>query len=565
MNCLIDEPSKIGKLKLFFILILLPIFLISQDDPQERIIKRVQVVNVETLARVFHKGKPVSGLQKKDFSLWVDGKLTPIHGFSEFKKKIKVKTKLESISPENQPSSRLFMLIFFISDYTLKMSEGIDLFFEKIFRPGDRLIVLSNNYFIDDRRIMDLGKEKEKIKQILKIEATKFRQFHARIRMRMHSFLYSFADDLMNAVSDNRGALIRSYRDMYFRYLQEFKEAYLNLDNAHFQQMADYIKKQHLDTWVFNFYQLGGFYVPRTNSKLASYLGSSLVNSMVGGEAGDDPRIFHELWVADKLNEHKLANLFINTGATVQSVYLRAVTHPAITWDYNDPILKINSLNWRFEYKVIATAAENTFSRMSQLTGGGEIRSNKLDRFVDKVMEVEDIFYSLTFVPGAVNTGRHRIKIRHKNPKYKIIYNNQKLPYTFENIPPPEKRLPKPQINFKKVNIDKGELFLWISGFKQVKESASSKVSVRVHIKFLNKKAVIVYNKYRNFNIASELKRYIRFKSHFLAKGKYLMVVEVKDLSTGSNDLIIYDVMMDKTGIMKAAAKPTILSADQNF
>ena len=78
----------------FVILILFFLFWSPQlvePQEQEKIEEKVEVVNIEVLVRVFSKGKTVSGLLKENFSLFIDGKETPIHGFAEFKKKVEIR------------------------------------------------------------------------------------------------------------------------------------------------------------------------------------------------------------------------------------------------------------------------------------------------------------------------------------------------------------------------------------------------------------------------------------------------------------------------------------------
>lgn len=66
------------------------LFLFSNPGNQEKIVEVIEVVNIEVVVRVYQDGspQPVSGLQKKDFKLIVNGKEKEIHGFFEERKKI---------------------------------------------------------------------------------------------------------------------------------------------------------------------------------------------------------------------------------------------------------------------------------------------------------------------------------------------------------------------------------------------------------------------------------------------------------------------------------------------
>jgi hypothetical protein len=57
--------------------------------------------------------------------------------------------------------------------------------FQKIIHPNDRLIVVSNNYFLKDRVVKDPEKEKEKLINILEVEIKRVRQDLQRIEFEL--------------------------------------------------------------------------------------------------------------------------------------------------------------------------------------------------------------------------------------------------------------------------------------------------------------------------------------------------------------------------------------------
>ncbi|MCP4215209.1 MAG: hypothetical protein GY765_11155, partial [bacterium] len=115
---------------------------------EENPIEEVNVVNVRIPVRVYRNKLPVSGLKKEDFAVFVNGKKTVINGFFEVKKKLGKPLGNTEESREHAPPPRLFVLIFNVSDYHIKLEKHIDTVFRDIFRPGDRYMVMTNNYFL---------------------------------------------------------------------------------------------------------------------------------------------------------------------------------------------------------------------------------------------------------------------------------------------------------------------------------------------------------------------------------------------------------------------------------
>lgn len=113
----------------------------AQDKPGQA----VTVTSVEVPVRVLHKGELVKGLTKEDFEVYENGVRQEITGFEVISRR---KSPEAALSPGelNVPAKpRLFVLLFHIFDYGQNVEEGIDYFFRDIFRPGDRLIILSED------------------------------------------------------------------------------------------------------------------------------------------------------------------------------------------------------------------------------------------------------------------------------------------------------------------------------------------------------------------------------------------------------------------------------------
>lgn len=99
------------------------------------------VVNIEVPVRVFDGGKFVENLTIDDFEVYEDGKLQNIVAVYLIKKtKIERKEEKEKFEPK---TSRNFYLFFEVTEYSPRMEEAIDFFFENVLTPGDNLTVVT--------------------------------------------------------------------------------------------------------------------------------------------------------------------------------------------------------------------------------------------------------------------------------------------------------------------------------------------------------------------------------------------------------------------------------------
>jgi hypothetical protein len=503
--------------------------ILAQDTQQEPIKERVRVVNVEVVVRVFRKGKPVPGLKREDFILEVNGRPVPINGFYQMKKKITQRTIASETADARK--SRLFILIFNVSDYTLDMEDGIKQLFQTIIRPGDRLMVITNDFFLHDRLVANPAVEEKKLLKILEVESKKYQYLFFNSRNVLQAFLRSFYDE-WKSMPELRDSTILKYQDMYLHYLRDFKKYFLSINESQYIEIAEYIKKERLETWVLNFYQIGGWYRPHLNSTLEYFL---LQNEVI-----------HELEVGMDLPVRKLSRLFAGTSATFQTILMRPVRQTDIRCDFYDHETEIGSTDWQFDFTFLPTPSENLLKRTSVITGGVLATGNRIDRFLQRVVEREDVSYTLTYVPEG-SKASDRVTVRVKQPGCRVYYNNQ--PVKWSPSPEPKgKKGAKPQVVLHHAKFSGKHLFIKAAGFFHTKVGGTLTAKARLRIRILNARYKSFYDRFRDFVFTNELEQRIRFREKFLRSGAYYMIVEVSDLQSRSSDMIIYDLKVDKTG-----------------
>jgi hypothetical protein len=231
---------------------------------QEPIIENRTVTNIQFPVRVFLEGQPVGGLSKKDFTLFVDDKETPINGFYETRKKLNSPPDHaagQGLS-ENAPQ-RLFVIIFNISDYNLNLEKDIDAIFRDILRPDDRFMVISNNYFLPETTLKDPELEKRILRETLRKEADKLRmnilEVESELKVQANNFISRLSDPVEQRQPDFPYEVFREFFTNYILTFEQFKKGYFDMAKEQYIKIAEYLKSQGAEKWVLNFFQVGLF------------------------------------------------------------------------------------------------------------------------------------------------------------------------------------------------------------------------------------------------------------------------------------------------------------------
>jgi hypothetical protein len=136
----------------------------TQDKPGQA----VTVTAVEIPVRVLHKGDPVKGLAKEDFEVYENSVRQSLTGFEVVSKRIVPETAVPAGGLAIPAKPKLFVLIFHIFDYGDAVAEGIDYFFQSVYGPGDRLMVLAEDRLLNVEPDDDPAKFSKRVKDTLK-------------------------------------------------------------------------------------------------------------------------------------------------------------------------------------------------------------------------------------------------------------------------------------------------------------------------------------------------------------------------------------------------------------
>ncbi len=511
---------------------------ITPPIPHEKIVEEIDVTHVAVPVRVFSGGKPVADLKKSDFKLLVNGKETEIQGFYQSRKKI---------DPAASAEPRLFVLMFNICDYQVEISGALDRFFHLVLRPHDRLILVTNHFFIDDTIILNPQEEKEKLEKILQLEKGSAEQELKKMELELKSLVRNYKYRL-NQYEQFKAVNTQDFINNYMQLVRQFKNLYLDLSTEKYIRLARYLIDQKVERWVLTFYQIGWFYKPK--------FGSGLFKSIMGtdGNSPDSLNSFESLRIYDRIQEiftaddslpqDDLFKLFAGTGATFHLLPLEKVG--------NIP----NEFAGDFIYVPVVSDAYTLLKNLSIKTGGPVSPPNEIDTFYQRLLSSEDLHYVLTYVPEKEKNSHRKkenpqkIKVIVKNRDCQVYYDDQKRGGYYRRII--EKlRITIPQIKISQVTYENQVLSFIVSDFELRTPSAddaraaAAVIKLPVRIQVFNQNSQSLFDGVQMFELTAaalqgkEAKVRLQVDFPRLPPGDYNVFIWVGDLLTGKRDLAI--------------------------
>lgn len=503
------------RLKIFIFILCMGIPNVAQEVIEEK----VDVINIEVPVRVVYRGKLLSGLKKGDFKIYENGKIQQIHGFNEYRRKINVKETEFDIRLEKviyQP--RLFVLVFNLTDYFLKMDKGIDYLFEKVFRKQDRIMVLANYTFIPEKTITDLQTDKNQLKSIIKKECKTARVQVLKVFRDMDNQLQLLKNELnYGFISRTAVQVIVSFLDKYLMYFRIYKKSYLIPDLDKYYHFARYLEKVKIEKWVINFYQLERFPKLRSEGPLWKKIEQQLGWNADGKRRLKDllRRIDIELKVSTDFPVDQITKLFLKVNTTFHSIFMKPVNIDS-SEDY--------------EYNEINTDIENSLREITKITGGALILSNNLEKSLEKITEKEDIFYLLTYEPSDKQKKNRKIKVKMKGKPYKIIYDKTVYADFFKDyLDRKEKAIP--EIRIENLHYNNRIFSFNVTDFKTQNMGKENQGKVDVQIKIIDMTNTVVFNK-STVLLLKKVDNKLSIRLDELQPGDYYILVDVKDMRT---------------------------------
>jgi len=503
------------------------------QEPQEPIIENRTVTNIQFPVRVFLDGRPVGGLSKKDFTLFVNDKETPINGFYETRKKLNSPpdhATMQGLSESTPP--RLFVIIFNISDYNLNLEKDIDAIFREILRPDDRFMVISNNYFLPETTLKDPQPEKRILVETLRKEADKLRmsilEVESELKVQANNFLSRLSDPVERRQPDFPYEVFREFFTNYILTFEQFKKGYFDLAKEQYIKIAEYLKSQGAEKWVLNFFQVGLFPRFKMHGQIQAAL--DLYTENAREDQPPDIRmkalimeLLPKLEDVDKWMVDNISRLFVDSGATIHTLLKK----PKNT----------NFLD-HYEYQPISTDSESILREIARLTGGSLVYDKSAAEFVAAISAKEDIYYMLTYAPENNEDKDSSLRLTINSAKnYRLVYDNKKKPQLFKKILDKIKEY-NPQVKIGTITLVNDTLSVKVTRIKTVPlgnrdDARIGRIEAKVMI--VDSDSKVIWET-RKFYKCKESESVFQTGIPPLKKGNYNVLVEVKDLLSWYSD-----------------------------
>lgn len=336
-------------------------FLRAQDDGQAQrdhipdVNERVEVLNVEMIARVQKNGQLLGGLHKEDFILTENGRKMEINGFREVRRCINAPPANEEKAAAVQPlAGRLFALCFWVRGHEAECVAALDLFFRDIYRPGDNVLLAHTEDTFLILSPDEIAPVRARFEAGLREDIKRGNQARREIFDEVDRAIWEYE----NRPGREDPALARYRRDKALANCRrQFKVKFLESDPASLTRLADSLKPIRREKWVLVFLQEEVF--PGGSSR----------------------------WGGITAFTEKVRSSFIAADTTVNLIRLGF----SALADYR--------FSRYYEQKTAYSSRDECFQLISRFTGGATINDVDLPRALKQAANKEDVSYVISFAP----------------------------------------------------------------------------------------------------------------------------------------------------------------------
>jgi VWFA-related protein len=378
---MVERRYPMKKLIIVSIVILLAVFLSAQELQHQAV-----AINIEVPVRVFKGGVFIDDLTIDDFELYEEGKKQKIDAVYLIKKTT-ITREESGITDEAamrfapKPNLRQFVLVFEVIDYSRRLDEIIDHFFDRVLEPEDRLLIVTplssynlNNDLFAKKPLQEVANElKKKLKKDIRIGNAEYKS-------------------IMRNILRGEASYIDYWRLKNMRRLEQDK----------LLDFAETLKKIEGQKNVFMLYQRDA--IPGQNSSIGNMATADYLYSL--DELGKDVTFDVEK-VKQAFSDSMISAHFIyitNTEQYQQSI-LNQEPSNAITNDWS-----MNTFGALFE--------------VAKATGGLTDSSANPAFSFKKASDAVENYYLLYYTPKDLTAdGKFRtIKVRVKGKNYKVTH-----------------------------------------------------------------------------------------------------------------------------------------------
>lgn len=488
----------------------------AQQKPQEE----VTVTAVEVPVRVLKGDETVKGLNKEDFEIYENGVLQEITAFEFHSRKISA-PKDASQEIVTEPGRRVFILIFNIFDYTPSVEEAIDHFFQKIFSPGDTLVIFTENRLLNIERGKNLSEIVSKLKETLK----KYKVISTAATYKAYTELRYEADRLLAAMrgemsGGSKNIAVSRFFENYLTTWLNYKKQYLTPDVELYRNAIGRITQLEGEKWAICFQQRDMFPKLKNESRLDKEIQVILDDPEEGLSARTIQSRMWELQRSFDMTQNfpveALKNLFQQANITFHLILLKSLR-----------LLQSQD----FEMGEVAQDYENCFKKICSATGGTTTFSNNVSEALKEAAEVEDQYYLLVYSPKeSESTQERKIEVKVKRPGVDLVY--------LKHFPGKG----KPSIMISGFESQGKTIKFSLANYKMARINGKTSGIAEVKITLFDESSNKVFGEEKTLNL---VKQEIHISLNFsqLREGSYFIIIQALDKI--ENKVAVFSGMID--------------------
>ena len=485
----------------------------AQDKPGQA----VTVTAVEIPVRVLHKGEFVKGLAKEEFEVYENGVKQELTGFEAISRRITPDAAGGPADLTVPSKPRLFLLIFHIFDYGESVEQGIDYFFNDVFRPGDRLMVMSEERLLNVEQDDSPAKVSKRLKDVLKA----FKAHSTAAVTRAYMDLSHEAEKLHGYLQGQGYAswhpMVSRFYDENQRVWNDYKRQFFTVDMELYRSLTQRLRGLEGDKWVILFEQRQMFPRIRRQGPLEVEI-RTILDSQTDPQGQSLARQIQTMQLALQRSQDIVSGF---PGEALKELFLRA----GIT--FHHLMMKSSRLivSQDFELTDVGQDYEDLYRRISIATGGSSVFSNNVAEAVKEASVKEDYRYVLVYAPQDPSVTKERkIEVKVSRKDVDVV--------SLKQYVAPGQAL----ITIADLKAGRQAIRFTLRNYARIPREGRTVGSAAVRITIFNDASKQVFADGKTMDlIKDETNISLNFPN--LPSGSYFIIVEVLDRTTGGKDV----------------------------
>jgi len=394
---------------------------------QDEVVERVEVMNREVVVRVFDGGEPVAGLTRMDFKLFENNSPMHITSCREVRRVLAPRQPVGRNGQEReltQPRGRLFLFLLWWNEESPEWPQAWKYFQERIFRPGDRVILASDRHSL---QINNLDRKKTAATTFFHQVAADLKQKKmqkASMIRHLNNYARDFHEKLALLAAGQLKTplitLIYRFQTQYRGILEEYRLQRLRAQPEMMQRLSAALRAVDTEKWALLFLQNERLPLLHRNSRLFTETFLSLESNQPLKRFVQDCDQKMRMATDMSTDLLDLRSMFIGAGATFH-LFLSDAEGELEDSDY---------LRWF----PLFSSWESAFRDIARDTGGEVQDTTRLQLALEKAAARPDIHYIITYKPKAPGLGKPKIEIQVSRQGLKAVYARKLRPLEIHSL-----------------------------------------------------------------------------------------------------------------------------------